>query len=173
MPDPRIIPGCRAEFTGKAAMFLERPRKGAPARQPKRLQRKVPKSRSVPRQRCANGKSAHVCHDGVTLLTLRCSRARRAAIALDTGTFSSIGMLQPPARSSAAATADAIRATTYPSVPMLVANDPPAHDKYRRISNAILSAKRMKEAVPLVEATVERYLHPMLRKGGGPTVRQN
>jgi len=43
------------------------------------------------------------------------------AIALDTGTFSSIGMLQPPARSSAAATADAIRATTYPSVPMLVA----------------------------------------------------
>jgi cytochrome P450 len=87
-------------------------------------------------------------------------------IAGDAGTFSNLGMLQP-VRSEVAEQVAAIRATTYPPVPMLVANDPPQHAKYRRLSNAILTPKRMAEAQPLIERSVNELLDAMLKKGGG------
>ncbi|MET0546860.1 MAG: cytochrome P450 [Caulobacterales bacterium] len=94
------------------------------------------------------------------------------ALALDTETFSNLGMLTAPARSSAAKQVDAIMDTTWRSVPLLVANDPPSHTKYRRISNTILSMQRMKAARPLAEMTIKRYLDPFLAKGGGEFIHE-
>ena len=99
------------------------------------------------------------CH-----IVSRYESVRRAAA--DTETFSESRHVKP-VKSAVAGQVAAIRATTYPSVPMLVANDPPQHTAYRRLSNAILTPRRMLHAQPLVERVVAELLDALIRKGGG------
>ena len=90
----------------------------------------------------------------------------------DTATFSNIGIVEPPMPSPATPIATDIRNTTYPSVPMLVTNDPPQHTEFRRISNGIMTARLMRAMEPMIDETAVRRVDAMVAKGGGDFISE-
>lgn len=91
-------------------------------------------------------------------------------IALDAEAFSNIGCMDVYFDSPVADQVAAIRATTYPTPPMIVTNDPPHHTLYRRISNKILTPRMMRESAAFIEGEVEHLLAALLEAGGGDVV---
>lgn len=84
--------------------------------------------------------------------------------ATDVQTFSSEGSASFPYESKAAEAVAAIRSQTYATTPLTVSQDPPIHTEYRGIMNGVLSRARMRDAAPLVQSYVSRFIGEMVAK---------
>lgn len=105
----------------------------------------------------------HWCPELGLYLVTRFDTIRQ--VVRDTDSFSSMDTVFNPVRSAVADEVERIRATTYPSVPMLIANDPPLHSQYRKIFVNLLSLKRTRNSRPMVEAVIHQYLDRILAQG--------
>lgn len=92
------------------------------------------------------------------------------SVAKNIDVFSNMDTVFNPQPSEVADRVEAIRAMTYPAVPMLVANDPPSHSQYRKIFTGIMTVKRMSTASPLIETLTTEFLDRALARGGAEFV---
>jgi cytochrome P450 len=86
--------------------------------------------------------------------------------------YSSAGSLDFPRVSPAAAEVAQILKDAYRTTPLTVSIDPPDHTRYRLVMNRVLSPQRMRDAAPMIDRLVARFLGDMLIKGGGEFVEE-